>query len=216
MLRRIAATLLTLTFATTAFAGAPAPRQDRLPDDEIGFAAPPDRPHLPSRALVMKALAKRRAINLARFHAYARRGVYPHDLIAQTTQNIWRDDDGHLCAAATMIDQDGQHALVKQTAENDNGIRLGTLDSGALYDWILTSGFTQVEVATIQEPMMGPREQPRNNDWRIAEDARLRRRYAQVERALRDNADNALEQAADRVLARPDLAWNLVGTLSAS
>jgi hypothetical protein len=228
MLRRLAASLLSLTLLSsvasardfarapeTAAAGAPAPRQMRPPaDDQLGEdELMPREAHAPSRALVVKALTARRAANLARFHAYRTRGIYPHDTVAHTSKNIWRDDEGHLCAAATIIRGDHRADLVEDTAAHANGVKLGEVTSGPLLDWILTSGFTQVEIATIQEPMMGPREmpRPRDNSWRIAEDTRLRRKYARIEATLRVDGADAIQQAADRLLENPDLAWALVG-----
>jgi hypothetical protein len=209
MLRRFAASLLSLSLLTTAAAARQfaQPPATRVAD----VVAPPDRDHAPSRALIIKALAARRAQNLARFHAYRTGGVYPHDFLAKTTLNVWRDVDGHLCAAATIIDRDGQHALVSEIAARANYVKLGEVTSGPLLDWILTSGFTQVELATIQEPFMGPREPPRDRRWQIAEDARLAKKYARIEKALRENTDDALAQAADRLAGNPALAWELVG-----
>jgi len=222
MLRRLAASLLSLSlltsvssvalardFAQPPAAGAPARmQQDVLGDEE--YMAPED--HVPSRALLIKALATRRAQNLARFHAYRTRGVYPH-LEVPGTKNVWRDHDGHLCAAATLIDQGGHHELVQTTASQQNNVRLGEVTSGPLLDWILASGLTQVEVATIQEPMMRVDRPapPRDDSWRIAEDARLRKKYARIEATLRANTDDALAQAADRLRSEnPALAWAVV------
>ena len=205
MIRRLAASLLSLSLLTTAAAA-----QDfaQPPADRAGFA--PREMHAPSRALVLRALAKRRAETLQRFHAYRTNGVFPHDYIAKTTQNIWRDVDGHFCAAATMMLGDSK-SLVVDTANQQNYVKLGEVTSGPLLDWILTSGLTQVEVATIQEPFEGPREPPRDRSWQIAEDARLSKKYARIEKTLRDNDDDSLAQAADRLDAYPALAWKLVG-----
>jgi hypothetical protein len=196
--------------AAAAALGAPMPTQV---NDETFMEAPVAATHAPSRALVVKALARRRAANVARFHAYRIAGVYPHNLQPGSTRNIWRDADGHLCAAATMIDRSGQHELVADIADHATYVRLGEVTDGPLLDWILTSGLTQVEIATIQEPMMGPREvpKPRDNRWRITEDARLRTRYVRIEAGLKDNRASAVEQAADRLLENPALAWSLVG-----
>jgi hypothetical protein len=199
MIRRLAASLLSLSLLASAAAA-----QD--------FAQPPAsaETHAPSRALILRALRARRDTNLARFHAYRSNGVFPHDFIAKTTLNVWRDVDGHFCAAATMMLGDSK-SLVVGTANAQNYVKLGEVTSGPLYDWILTSGLTQVEVATIQEPFEGPREPPRDRRWQAAEDARLTRKYARIEKMLRENSDDALEQAADRLAGDPALAWQLVG-----
>ncbi|MCE9579793.1 MAG: hypothetical protein K8W52_42140 [Deltaproteobacteria bacterium] len=219
-MRRLAAALLACSLLAPAasaaprFAEAPAGAPMPVAPRAETFMEAPDAPvHAPSRALVMKALARRRAANVARFRAYRKAGSYPHNYETGTTRNVWRDVDGHLCAAATMIDRSGQHELVGDIAENQTYVRLGEVTSGPLLDWILTSGLTQVEVATIQEPMMGPRE-PRQRDrsWQVAEDARLRKRYVRIEAALAENRASALAQAADRLIeSNPQLAWTLVG-----
>ncbi len=211
MIRRFAASLLSLSLLTSAaaaqdFARPPTPAADRV----AGFA--PREASAPSRALLIRVLAVRRAQNLARFHAYRTNGVFPHDYVARTTQNIWRDVDGHLCAAATMISGDDL-SLVSKTANEQNYVKLGEVTSGPLLDWILTSGLTQVEVATIQEPFEGPREAPRDRSWQVAEDARLSKKYARIEKTLRANDDDSLAQAADRLAADPELAWKLVGVV---
>ena len=209
MIRRFAASLLSLSLLTTAAAAQDfaQPPADRVAD-QVGFA--PREMHAPSRALILRALAKRRAETLARFHAYRTNGVFPHDYVAKTTQNIWRDIDGHFCAAATMILGDDR-SLVVDTANAQNYVKLGEVTSGPLLDWILTSGLTQVEVATIQEPFEGPREPPRDRSWQVAEDARLSKKYARIEQTLRANDDDSLAQAADRLADDPALAWKLVG-----
>ena len=41
--------------------------------------------------------------------AYRKAGVYPHNFVRSGPLNVWMDSEGHLCAAATMIDKDGKH-----------------------------------------------------------------------------------------------------------
>src|SRR5215468_1881850 len=92
------------------------------------------------RVAVEKALIARRAHNIAAFRAYMNAGIYPHNTVRPGPLNVWRDDDGRLCAAATMIDRDGKHALVQTTADTNNNVRLLDVTTGPLLDWILTSG----------------------------------------------------------------------------
>jgi hypothetical protein len=126
---------------------------------------------------------------------------------------VWRDGDGHLCAAATMIDKDGKHELVDQIAKTQNSLRLLDVTEGALMDWILTSGFTLEEIDRIQAPMVYP-DVPEFRDT-LAEDARLAKLYAQTDTWLGKHAKSGLEQAAKRLLLdNPDLARRLVdGTI---
>jgi hypothetical protein len=182
------------------------------------FAQPPDvAPHpyrVLDRAAVRSALARARDTNLGRFRAYQQRGVFPSNTFEDRKLNVWRDADGHLCAAATIIDASGLHDLVARVAEQTNFIRLADVRQGPLMDWILTSGFTQDEIAAIQEPFM-PVEQPGrpvvDPDLRMTEDARLRAKYTAVTRMLVANEKTSLDTATDRLMQRPQLAWKLIG-----
>ena len=109
---------------------------------------------------------------------------------------MWRDQDGHLCAAATIIRMSGTTELVDKVAEQNNFIRLADVKQGPLMDWILTSGLTQDEIVAIQEPFMPVTEQPQlapakpvavDARMRAAETARLRAIYTQVEREIVKN-----------------------------
>ena len=80
-------------------------------------------------------------------------------------------------------------------------------------DWILTSGFTQEEIAAIQAPFVPVSEaqQPKIVDAKLrkAEDARLRAKYKTVDRMLVANETKNLEVAVDRLMKHPDLAWKI-------
>jgi hypothetical protein len=171
------------------------------------------------RAAVRAKLAANRTANLARFRAYQKKGVFPSNTYAPGALNVWRDDAGNLCAAATIIHGSGQAGLVTRVAEQDNFIRLADVTEGPLMDWILTSGFTQAEIDAIQEPFMGV-----DGEWRRepvivtqvdparrkAEDARLRATYRQVDAALVRQHQASLDAATDLVMQRPALAWQLL------
>ncbi len=169
------------------------------------------------RAAVRAKLLANRTANLARFRAYQKKGVFPNNTYADAKLNVWTDDAGHLCAAATIIDASGLHDLVRQVAEQNNFIRLADVRQGPVMDWILTSGFTQDEIAMIQEPFMPvapvePAPQPILVDakLRAAEDARLRKRYKQVDAAIVKNQKKSLDRAVDRLMKQPALAWKLL------
>ncbi|HEY5950550.1 MAG TPA: hypothetical protein VIV40_33895 [Kofleriaceae bacterium] len=167
----------------------------------------------PDRAEVRKALEQRRAKNLAAFRKYRRAGVYPHNTVRPGPLNVWRDADGHLCAAATLIWNDGKHDLVDQTADSDNQIRLMNVTKGPLLDWIMTSGFTIEEIDMIQAPMIYP-------DGRVegpwlprdftAEDAALKAGYARTAAYLVKHGKRDLDKAVDRLMKNPALAQQLV------
>ena len=236
MSRLLLAASLLVALSTHALA-------DRINPDLIGptFARPPsgwqaqpDRPDRtePARAPqywrgvldrseVRAKLAAARAANLARFRAYQQKGVFPSNTFADQMLNVWRDEAGHLCAAATIINASGQAALVAKVAQEDNFIRLADVTDGPLMDWILTSGFTQAEIAAIQEPFSPVmRQQPTEPEparivavdpaRRRAEDARLLRKYRQVEAMLIKDQRASLEIAVDRLMAYPALARQLV------
>ncbi len=85
-------------------------------------------------------------------------------------------------------------------------------------DWILTSGFTQEEIAAIQEPFSPVTERPQivhtdplpvDTKLRAEENARLRARYRVVDRMLVKNEKRSLELAVDRLMKHPDLAWKI-------
>jgi hypothetical protein len=167
----------------------------------------------PSRAAVRVALEKRRAKNQAAFRAYRLAGVYPHNWVRFGPLNVWMDKEGHLCAAATMIDKDGKHELVIETGKTNNQIRLMNVTEGALLDWILTSGFTIEEIDVIQAPSIGGDEWMPVRDW-SAEDARLRKVYARTDAWLSRHKQAGLDLAVDRLVKNKELAWQLVdGTL---
>jgi hypothetical protein len=204
---------LVLALCSTASAHAYRVPVDPTPTDvvESHFAQPPE--HAFDRAAVRAALAKAREINLDRFRAYQQRGVFPSNTFGDDKLNVWRDADGHLCAAATIIDASGLHDLVSRVADQTNFIRLADVRQGPLMDWILTSGLTQDEIAAIQEPFM-PVQRPTqpgiDPDLRSAENQRLRTKYAAVTRMLRANEAKSLDAATDRIMKNHVLAWKLV------
>jgi hypothetical protein len=219
MLRRLASLALALSLTTTAFTSTAAART---------FAQPPETgaprtmrideaPRLNSfvRNKLRKVLRAHRKKNVAAFRAYATRGVYPHNYQTNGALNVWQDEDGHLCAAATMIFRSGAKKMVRDIARTDNNIKLGDVTQGPVMDWILTSGLTQAEVAAIQEPFMGrpmPIEpEPGSDDWKLAEDARLRARYGEVLGQLAADTDASIDAAIDRLATRPDLVNKLFG-----
>jgi hypothetical protein len=199
-----------------AVAPMPVPVDDQ-PNVEHQLRRPTPRLSEAARARLKKVLAAHRAKNVGAFRAYARRGVYPHNYINNGALNVWIDNDGHMCAAATMIFKSGAKRLVRQTAKDNNYIRLADVTDGALMDWILTSGLTHAEVIAIQAPMVGmPNDRgdefvPGIEDWRIAEDARLRAGYEETLKQLAANKDGSLDAAVDALAWRPDLVAKLIG-----
>lgn len=227
MLRRLACSFLVVSLCSGIAAARPYRFEDDLVKPDISFAKPPadtvvaedepdaDRIQVVDRAQVKAALAARRKQNLALFNAYRTGGVYPHNFVADGKLNVWLDDEGHLCAAATIIANSGNRDLAMSVPTTNNFVRLADVTDGALMDWMLTSGFTQEEIAAIQEPFMGRmqpiQEQP--SAQRLAEDRRLARRYAQVERQLIKARKKSLELTVDRLMQHPELAAQLVASV---
>lgn len=232
MLRRLAtlafaATLSLLTtasaeargFATPPAGSRPAPTEPSLDMPQVErlpTMVPAIAPAM--RARLQRVLAARRAKNIAAFRAYATRGVYPHNFVRDGALNVWIDQEGHLCAAATMIFRSGARALVRQVGRDDNYIHLADVTTGPVMDWILTSGLTQLEVATIQEPFMEvPRPEPPKHrpiaagpTPRQLEDQRLAARYREVLDILATGQDVSIDAAIDRLATRPDLIASLI------
>ena len=193
----------------------------RPPTDQIEVSDGP-RVALPMRYLDREAvrakLLERRAENLARFRAYQAKGVFPQNTFVKGKLNVWIDDAGNLCAAATLINASGKEELVKLVGEQTNFIRLGDVKQGPLMDWMLTSGFTQEEVVAIQAPMVYSGDEMRmweqqrrvNDELRVAEAARLKKVYKTVERSIVKNQKKSIEVAVTRLMQHPDLAWQLL------
>lgn len=208
--------------ATPAFARrvSPHPYPSVAP---VQFAQPPDGMPRPAhedlpmitldRATVRSALIKARTENVARFRAYQQAGVFPSNTYRGSKLNVWQDEAGHFCAAATIIRASGATELVDRVAEQNNFIRLGDQKQGPLMDWILTSGLTQEEIAAIQEPFMPvvePTTAKVDPALRKTEDARLRARYRVVDKMIAKNQKRSLDVAVTRLMNHPNLAWKLV------
>jgi hypothetical protein len=181
------------------FAHAPQTRRESPPRD--------------TRAAVRQRLADTRAANLAAFASYVDARVYPSNTMSNGSLNVWRDNGGHLCAAATIIDKSGEHELVNHVAETDNNLRLATVTDGAIENWILESGLTQEELVEIQKPFNPVSRRPNapvDSDMRTAETTRLNGVYHTIEKHLADEQTAALDTATDRVMQHADLVAQLV------
>jgi hypothetical protein len=162
-------------------------------------------------------LAERRATHLAQLAAYAAAGEFPRNTESDHALNVFVDADGHVCAAANLIVHDGLGDLVQHTARTDNYVILAEVTSGALYDWMLTSGFTQEEIGMIQRPYRRP--DPEANAPAILETAaappaksgeqlereRVQAQLTRIHEMLAASSGPAVELAAARLETRPDL-----------
>ncbi len=190
MSARSIVTLFAAALFASALAGCPSPTTTPMDGQGTGrFASPPSE-----REDLRDTLAKNRARHIDQLHEYWMAGTFPKNEIEPTITNVFRDSAGHLCAVANMIQRDGGNdRLIDETARTHNTIRLADVHEGPLYDWILTSGFTQEEVAMIQVPYMGPRQTSEETERQ-----RLMERLSAVEARLRDDTPQGLTVAMQR------------------
>jgi len=174
----VPATLLVVALCTSAY-GRTVQSEDSVPE--------------PTLIDVRDALAKRRALQIKRLRAYKEARLFPRNRVSDGVINVFRDEDGLLCAVANLIWLDGDLELVEETAKDSNTIKMGTLESGPLYDWILYSGFTRDEIAAIQLP-----DSPitTRHDWFARENTRIIAHLDTVEKLLTENQETALDTAA--------------------
>jgi hypothetical protein len=196
-----AAILATLTSTAAANGNAGAA-------DEIRIA--PRERRVSTYTLVRSRLAALRDVQIARLTAYSAKGVFPRNNVTAGLLNVFVDDDGNLCAAANLIALSGDRALVDKTSRADNFIRLVEVDSGALHDWMLTSGLTIEEIDRIQEPYMGDLEPEPQPSVIAAETRRLQAHFARVLAELTRNRDASLHAATVRLMADADLLAKLL------
>lgn len=183
-------------------------------------------PPVLDRAQLRAKLLDARRKNLAAFHAYRIAGVYPSNVFTSTLGNVWRDQDGHLCAAATIIHASGAVELVERIADDNNFFKIADVEQGPVMDWILTSGLTQEELVRIQRPFRPVASKPVvapatdseldapakpakieiDPAKRAAETRRLAKLYRTIERELRGGS---IDVAVERLMKRPDLARHL-------
>ncbi len=202
----LVASLTTSALASRSpvFARAPEPSEIQLAPDTIQL---PQR--FMDRAAIRRKLVEQRAANLDRFRAYQKAGVFPVNTVGPGMRNVWVDIDGHICAAATIIKMSGLDELVTRTGEQNNGIRLADVKQGPLMDWMLSSGFTQQEVAAIQAPFAYPGP-VMTEKQRAIETARLTRIYKQVTAKLVKNQKASIDLVMARLMKHPELAWRLL------
>jgi hypothetical protein len=163
-----------------------------------------------AQAELRAELQAHRLLEIQRLHDYAAAGVFPRNYTSNTPLHMFKDPDGRRCAVANLLHLDGHDDLVDATARSDNGLVVGTLTSGPIYDWVLSSGLTLEEVAAIQAP--APRIYDRE-DTTVAlpgmplkpiepvVQEQLQQHFAQVEQMLIANSDQSLDLATARLAA---------------
>ncbi|MBL9019210.1 MAG: hypothetical protein JNL83_33785 [Myxococcales bacterium] len=213
--RLFASLALVCSLATSSLASAPQFARPPVQADRVAVTMPA---RTLDRATVRAKLLERRKQNLERFRAYQAKGMFPQNTYVKGSLNVWIDEAGNLCAAATIINADGHAELVKIVGSRANFIKLADVTQGPLMDWMLTSGFTKEEIVAIQAPMVFTGDEQRwleeqnriDEQLRLAETARLKKVYKGVERSIVKNEKRSLEVAVDRLMANPSLAWKLI------
>jgi hypothetical protein len=208
--------LLRLSLAASLLLGACAPStKQSAPVKQPEIVQPAPKQKI-DRESVKSALAARRQVSYQRFLAYREAQVYPINSYTNGAQHVWLDELGNLCAAATIIAGDwGRDATARVAAEN-NFIALADVQAGPLRDWVLTSGLTLQEIVAIQVPPMGAMpEEIMQPDPQAMEIARLYNMYVDIERQLTGLWEENLEAATDALMARPELARDLLDGIAA-
>jgi hypothetical protein len=141
-------------------------------------------------------LAGRRAQMIGWLHDYYVAGVFPTDA-SGLPLSVFRDDKGVRCPMAELIHESGRDDLVEAVVREDNAVRLADVHEGPLHDWMLGSGLTEDEIATVQGAMSFDqiRMQELVEQPRIVAQGEVRGRLEMAEAMLRANTGHALEVA---------------------
>jgi hypothetical protein len=157
------------------------------------------------RAKLKAKLLERRKQTVKNFLAYRDARVYPiNTLPAGGYQHVWLDENGNLCAAATLVSKDWGREVAIRIGQTNNQIKIADA-TGELADWILTSGMTRAELVAIQVPGF-----QYDRGERTREIERLYGIYMDVERQINSLWDKNLDLAVDELIKRPDLARGLI------
>ena len=203
---RLSLYLASILFASSLAGGCAASSARPAVPGTIDPAADPAPTHL-DRAALRAKLAQRREVTFARFIAYREARVYPVNTFGAGLRHIWIDNSGNLCAAATLISGDwGRDATVRVGLQNRE-IQLAHVTTGAVADWIATSGLTHHELVAIQLPGDDLNDRGMVDS---TESNRLYTMYIDVERQLRSLWNENLDLAVDALLKRPSLARALL------
>lgn len=124
------------------------------------IARPAPRP-APTDAEIKNALIARRRDHLAVLRSYREARQFPRNTTQPGDGHFLIDQRGVLCAVANLIAMDGHRGLIEEASRSNNGLLFGDVVDGPFHAWILTSGFTQEEIARIQVPAPFVGEDPR-------------------------------------------------------
>jgi len=161
------------------------------------------------RAAVRAKLAARRELVMQRFLAYREARVYPVNFLGGGFRHVWLDNNGNLCAAATLVSKDWGRDAAIRAGEANPEIKIADVKSGPLADWVLTTGLTHAELVAIQVPGFNERmnDEMRKRDEEIG---RLYGIYIDVERQMRSLWDENLDIATDALMKHPELVRGIL------
>jgi len=148
----------------------------------------------------------RRAKLIDWLHDYRVAGVFPSD--GMRPISVFVDARGVRCPMAEMIHLSGRDDLVEAVHRKNNTLRLATVHSGPLFDWILDSGLTQEEVALVQGAMTIEEsrwmiESPSASQLAIAN---VTGKLEMAEAALRSATPTSLAMATQRLIRANQVA----------
>jgi hypothetical protein len=196
---RLAFLSLSLSFAACAVTA----QAKTVPAPQIAIK---DKQTEIDRAALRAKLAERRAVTFKNFLAYRDAMVYPiNELPGGGVRHVWRDHNGNLCAAATLISKDwGRDAAIRVGKQNVE-LKLADVKTGPVLEWMLTSGMTRSELVAIQLP--GHMDMPTERELEIN---RMFTIYQDVERQVRSLDQQNLDLATDELMKHPALARQLL------
>jgi hypothetical protein len=172
-----------------------------------GFAKPPGgKPGSSSLDAWRNALGAARSREIARLRTYRNHGRFPHNhrILGRTPTFI--DERGVPCAVGYLMQQSGARDLASTIARTDNNVYIEYIADGPALEWILHSGLTQEECATIQpsyrwrDPYYPVRPPPPPTD--DEERQMLIGHFRAVERQLLDQTKTSLDVALERLASR--------------
>jgi hypothetical protein len=165
----------------------------------------PTEPAAPDRRGELRLrLAAQREVQIERLRSYRQAGVFPRQRVEPSRLvNVLVDDEGHLCAVASLMEHEGLGHLVRLTAVHSNQLQMADVKDGPFLEWILGSGLTQEEIVRVQMPYAYDARTP---VAREAERVRLVAHFERVEAELLRDAEASLDLAVARVMAREERA----------
>jgi hypothetical protein len=176
-------------------------------------------------------LLQQREQHLEMFATYRLAKSYPSNTYTSSMANVWRDEQGHPCAVANLVLQSGNQALFQSIANDNNAFRVAdirlAIEDSAVANWVLTSGFTQAELALIQRPFAPVAQHrrpkpsvPSGNVASVRIDAakkakdtnRLAKLYAKIDAKLQRDSQASIDAAVDELMKHPELATQRFAT----